>query len=257
MSVITVTSQKGGVGKTTTAVTLAHGLAKLGKKVLLVDIDPQGHTAICLGMDPAPGIFDYLVVGSPVSNVVLDTQRQGLWLLPGNSRTKTAEKVVREESSLDEVAHKLRQLVRGYDYTVIDTAASGFFQEVALALANVVIVPVRLEQLGMEAIAPTLQTCKQVGHPDVIVVLPVGIDNRVAEHSTNLKILQENYPGVVPPPVPQRIAVAEAVAVGQTIWEYSGNVADVRKVYTTLLDWVTADPSEVVFGKAGNRASKK
>jgi len=85
MKTITVANQKGGVAKTTTAVSLAHGLAYRGKEVLLVDVDPQGQCASALGLEQEPGIFNLLVSGKPVRDVVRTTRRQGLYLIPATS----------------------------------------------------------------------------------------------------------------------------------------------------------------------------
>ena len=88
--VITVSNRKGGVGKTTTAVNLGHGLALKGKPVLLVDVDPQGHIAPALGLEQEPGLFD-LLVGSRSLRETVRRARENLWIVPGNQRTATAE----------------------------------------------------------------------------------------------------------------------------------------------------------------------
>ena len=81
---VTVSNRKGGVGKTTTTVTLGHGLALKGKSVLLVDVDPQGHVAPALGLEQEPGLFDLLVAGSSLQNVTRYT-RPGLWIIDSPS----------------------------------------------------------------------------------------------------------------------------------------------------------------------------
>ncbi len=73
---ITIANQKGGVGKTTTAVSLAHGLVLQGKKVLLIDLDPQGQCATILGLKPEPGAFNLLVAEQPMSQVIRATDRK-------------------------------------------------------------------------------------------------------------------------------------------------------------------------------------
>lgn len=91
MITVTVANQKGGVGKTTTAVTLAHGLALKNYDVLLVDLDPQGQCASHLGLDQQDGVFNLLVNQPPLRDVIKTTGRPNLWLLSGSKRTKTAE----------------------------------------------------------------------------------------------------------------------------------------------------------------------
>lgn len=92
-TVITVANQKGGVGKTTTAVSLAHGLALRGKEVLLIDLDPQGQCATALGLRPEPGTFYLLVAPRQDGTIetarqwVRNTGRKNLWLIPGDTTT--------------------------------------------------------------------------------------------------------------------------------------------------------------------------
>ena len=90
---IVVANQKGGVGKTTTTVNLAADLAQRGKKVLMIDLDPQGHLATFLDLKKSDGVFYFLTMGTDphenefISKLVLDTGRENLWLLPGNEKT--------------------------------------------------------------------------------------------------------------------------------------------------------------------------
>lgn len=237
-TIVTVTSQKGGVAKTTTATSLAHALARQGKAVLLADFDPQGHVSISLGMDPAPGIFDFFV--REMNLAFTTTRLTGLALLPGNSRTRTAESVLRAESSREAAAARFRTL-DAFDWIVIDTPPSGFFQELAVSLADVLVIPVRCEVLGLDGVAGTLQVAKQIGHAERVVILPTVFDCRLREHGINLDLLKRNYPSCMADPVPARVGVAEASALGQTVWEYEDSrrgLADVRRAYSAAIAMV-------------------
>src|SRR5512142_2753399 len=98
--VICIANQKGGVGKTTTAVSLAHGLARKGKQILLIDLDPQGQSATALGRSPSMGVFYLLTMGltAPetafVKSLIQPSAREGLWLLPGDQQTMAAQTVL-------------------------------------------------------------------------------------------------------------------------------------------------------------------
>lgn len=239
---IAVASQKGGVWKTTTSVSVAHGLAKAGGSVLLADLDPQGHDAISFGKNPAPGIFNYFVNGDEPKTVITDTGRERLHLLPGNSRTKTAETVLRSESSLPELVSKLDAIVAPYSHAVLDTPANGLLQEMAIAALgpnDVLIIPAQLEALGLDGVAGVMHTVKRLGKPGRIVILPTGYDSRVKEHETNFNTLRNAYPDLVTYPVYRRAAVAEAAAYGRTIWEADQRRAkDVVTVYTVVINLI-------------------
>jgi len=87
MKIITIANQKGGVGKTTSAVTLAHGLALTRQRVLLVDLDPQGHVAFALGEEKAPGLYRLIVDEEPIEKVAVCTG-ENLDIIPGDKRTE-------------------------------------------------------------------------------------------------------------------------------------------------------------------------
>ena len=251
--IVAFASAKGGVGKTTGATSTAHGLAMTGANVLLVDFDPQGQDAIALGLDPEPGVFDWFVTGAPLRNVVRETGRSNLHLLPGNSRTRTAETVLRLEASMADLAARMKTLAEGYDYVVIDTPPSGLLQELAIRVCDALIIPVRLEALGMDGVANTLQMAKQLGdtqrvpasRPQQLIILPTMYDKRLKEHEYNHRLLLDKHGRRVAQPVPARVAVAETHAVGKTIWEHENpGLAEVRTAYAQLIEWLTAPAEE-------------
>lgn len=230
--IVTVTSQKGGVAKTTTAVSMAAGLGR-NYRVLLVDFDPQGHASIAVGIDPAPGIFRFFV--NEEDGVCRATDKN-LMLLPGNSRTRTAESVLRAESTPAAIIQRFDLLRQGFDYIVIDTPPGGLLQEVAIRMADDLIIPVRCEVLGLDGVAATLQMAEQIGNPAQVLILPTMFDLRLTEHNLNFELLRRNYPSKVCDPVPARVAVAEAVAMGKTVWEHgNGAMMGVRNAYEAVL----------------------
>lgn len=254
---ITITSQKGGVAKTTSAVSLAHYLARQNSDVLLIDFDSQGNAATALGLDPAPGIFNLFIAETLVAYI--DTNRSGLTLLPGNQKTKLASSTLYMQIASGDLDRQtlietLRRLGQGFDYVIMDTPASGIFQELALEIANSIVIPTELEQLSMTGVASTMATIAKLNPHAQIIVLPTMYDMRINEHRYNLGLLNETYPGAISEPVMNSSVVKEATASGQTIWEYSSKSASaslsrVRFAYEKLAQWIIETPEQTLFGE--------
>ena len=130
--VICIANQKGGVGKTTTAVSLAHGLALRGKQVLLIDLDPQGQVATALGRNSEPGVFYLLTMGaSPqetsfVQSCIRSSGREGLYLVPGDQQTMAAQTVLNARyQPVSSIRASIQRFCEdGLHYVIFDTAPS-------------------------------------------------------------------------------------------------------------------------------------
>lgn len=255
---IAITAKKGGVGKTTTAVTLAHYLARQDTNVLLIDFDVQGNSSTALGLDPLPGVFDLFIVEKPLANCLQATERAGLTLLPSNQRTTLAGstlymQLASGELTRSKLVEMLQAIGQGFGYVVMDTPATGVFQELALEIAGSIVIPTELEQLSMTGVASTMATIAKLNSGAQIVVLPTMYDMRLSEHRYNLGLLNETYPGAVSEPIMNSSVVKEATASGQTIWEYSGKSAStslgrVRFAYKKLAQWITQASEQALFG---------
>ena len=224
--IIVVTAEKGGVGKTTTAVHVGAALARGGASVLLVDADQQGSVATALGLEAEPGIFNALVVQMSPAQCIRQTGRENLYLLPGNQKTKTAATIIStqiasRELELWDVGEMLQRLGRAYEYMVIDTPANSVLQEAALSVADVVLIPAALDFLAMTGVAKTLENIKKlcVEAPRILIV-PTLYDKRLGEHTYNLGTLQATYPEQVTGPIVSRATMRSCAAYGQTIFEY-------------------------------------
>lgn len=229
MITIAVANQKGGVGKTTTAVTLAHGLAIKKREVLLVDADPQGQCALFLGLAQEPGLFNLLIGEMTLRDVVRTTQRPRLWLLPGNKRSGTAATVLSaERAGIDTLRKALVGKLNGArpDYIIIDTSPSvGGLQEMALFAADLVIVPVAVDHAALAGALQLTETLTRIRKEfgwqgGIFRVLPTFFDEQTRESRENLAELRRQFGDLVPDYVIHRATILrECAAAGLTVFE--------------------------------------
>ena len=225
-TVITVSNRKGGVGKTTTAVNLGHGLALKGKSVLLVDVDPQGHIAPALGLEQEPGLFDLLVGGRPLRETIRRA-RENLWIVPGNQRTATAEvMLIYEKADPATLREALGGKVNGWpDYIIFDTAPSvGRLQEFALWISDMVLIPSAVDFLSSAGIADLVTELlgfksEKGWRGRLFGVLPTFYDEVTRESRSNLSELRNAFGDLVLPPLHRATVLRECAAEGKTIFE--------------------------------------
>jgi chromosome partitioning protein len=226
MHIIAFANQKGGVGKTTTAVTLAHGLARLGKRVLLVDLDPQGHVAFSFGLEKQPGLYRLICLNEDIHNVVVPA-RDNLDILPSDKFTEKVKRHItlsdfRETILLDYLEQT------DYDFALLDMAPSlDVLHLNGLVASDWVIIPTRLDALAVDGVNEILATMGEIskqGYPFLgYSILPTFFDRTTRETLTQLKEIVQLFGGKVLPPIPQDTRVRESVAYGKTLWEYSPN----------------------------------
>ena len=165
MRVIAVLNQKGGVGKTTTSINLAAGIAKTGKSVLLIDLDPQGNATSGLAIEKSAltnSVYSVLISGTPASDAIVQTHIENLMLLPAVTGLAAAEQelvsVLARESVLKNAIATL-----AYDYILIDCPPSlGLLSINALVAANSVLIPVQTEFYALEGLGLLMQTIQRV-----------------------------------------------------------------------------------------------
>jgi chromosome partitioning protein len=230
MTTIAIANQKGGVGKTTLAVHLATYLAEQGRRVALVDADPQGNASSWLlgGDISQDGLFQLLVVGRPAVTLTRDLPGWGFRLLPGNHRTGEAFVFLAATAKpFDAVAQLLRPLAAQVDYLLLDTMPSkgAGFREVLFA-ADWALVPTQLERLSLEGVSFLAQTCGELAHergrgPRLLGVIPNLVRRRTGEHQAQLTELLGAFGSAVWPPIPLSVRVAEACAYGTTVFAHA------------------------------------
>lgn len=226
--VLAITNQKGGVGKTTTAVNLGSCLAVLGKKVLVLDNDPQGNATSGLGIDKnaiKQCIYDVLISEVPIEDVILPTQVSNLFSVPAALRLAGAENELvgmmardqRLRRSIEPIRHK-------FDYILIDCPPSlGNLTINALAASDAVIIPIQCEYYALEGLTQLLQTLQLVQKFFNNLLEIEGVVLTMYDHRTNLsqqvaEEVRNHFQGkVYKSIIPRNIRLSEAPSHGLPI----------------------------------------
>lgn len=222
MTVIAIANQKGGVAKTTTAVTLAHGLALRFKRVLLIDLDPQGNCADSLGVASGGDLYDWLIKG----RAAIYPARVGLDLLRSDATTANLK---RELSANDFGAFALRDALEqhGYDVVILDCAPSLDILHVsALMAADRLIIPTKLDQFSSKGIAEILTSLLQLHRRgcrcQLEAVLPTFYDRQTNETQMQLESLAgAPFAAQLYRPIPVDTRIRKANRLGKTLWEFA------------------------------------
>lgn len=165
--IISFSNQKGGVGKTTTCVNMAAYLSRAGKKVLLIDLDPQGNATTGLGFSKGSlkkSVYNVVIEGEEVKDNVLETELEGLYILPSNIDLAGAEVDLVYKKNRDRVLKTALEKVKGaYDYILIDCPPSlGLLTINALSAADSAIIPIQSEYYALEGLSQLMNTISLV-----------------------------------------------------------------------------------------------
>ncbi|MEO1973101.1 MAG: AAA family ATPase, partial [Pirellulaceae bacterium] len=164
--ILCVANQKGGVGKTTTAINLAAAFARSGSHVLLVDLDPQCNATT--GVGEAPTVRHALIGPDPIRERLVTLSEPNFFLLPGSRSFEDVDMLVREgERDSDRLRRHLRDGIHGFDYVLIDCPPSlGTLTQTALAASTEVLMPIQCEYFAMEGLTQMIQIIRKVMEAD-------------------------------------------------------------------------------------------
>lgn len=232
--IIAIANQKGGVGKTTTAINVSACLGLRGKKVLIIDSDPQGNTSSGLGINAKEAeltVYDCLVNETPMEEVIVETEYKNLFLCPGNINLAGAElELVDAENREYRLKSALFAIKDNYDFIFIDCPPSlGLITLNALGAADSVMIPIQCEYYALEGLAQLTHTVKMVKqglNPDLKIE---GILLTMFDSRTNLSVHVANevkkYFGatVYQTVIPRNVRLSEAPSYGMPVIAFDKN----------------------------------
>ncbi|HCX21960.1 MAG: hypothetical protein CMB80_19580 [Flammeovirgaceae bacterium] len=225
--IVSVVNQKGGTGKTTSTINLAKALELHGKRILLIDMDPQGSLTYSLGVvDIDKSIADVLYGDADLLEVIVE--REGMDVIPASISLADVELSLVDVEDREYRLKYLLEKVDGYDFVIIDCPPSLSLLTInALAVSKYVIVPMLMEVLslqGLDLISETLQKIKQSVNPELSVlgILPVMVDRRRKLSSEVYEHINSNYDfRMFETQIRPNVRASEAPSFGQSVISYA------------------------------------
>ncbi len=236
MKVIAIANQKGGVGKTTTAVNLGCALAHAGKRILLIDLDPQGNATSSFGLSDLEGesLYEPLIGGASVTEKILPTRLDGMFIIPADLDLAGAEiEIARMDHHLIRLRETLLPLRADatFDFVFLDCPPSlGILMTNALAAADELLTPIQCEFFALEGLVKIVRVVEQIRNSGVNDHVRIaGIVMTMFDGRTNLStqvvaevrehFAEQAYETVIP----RTVRLSEAPSFGKSIFEYAPN----------------------------------
>ena len=233
--VIGVVNQKGGVGKTTTSVNIAAGLGALGKKVLLIDFDPQGNSTTGFGIKKKTleaTSYDVVIGKIRPQEAIIKTESKNVWILPSTSKLCDAEPAL---TNMEQKNYQLRKAVlqvkNDYDIVIIDSLPSlGVLAVNTLVACDTIIVPMVCEHFALEGLAQlmyTIKNIKQKFNPNINImgIVFTMLDKRLLSSSEIKNEIKNNFDkrAIFRTEIPRNVRISEAQSHGEPIITFDKN----------------------------------
>ena len=241
--VVAVLNQKGGTAKTTTALSVAAGLAQKGKRVLLIDLDPQGNVGVSLGINSPRSMYHVLFRDVKLEHATVPI-RDNLDIVTGDSSLAVAELDLAHLDEHGRAYHMSERLgeIRGYDWVIFDCApALSILNHNVLVFAGEVLIPVSCDYLALVGVKQVMRTLRRITEStgrrmNLAGVVPTFFDQRKRVCVESLQHMRKSFGARCLPPIRINTRLAEAPSRKQTIFEYAPD-SNGAKDYLRVVDW--------------------
>ncbi|MGC6366679.1 MAG: ParA family protein [Candidatus Marinamargulisbacteria bacterium] len=229
-----VINYKGGTGKTCTLVNIAHGLSLKGKKVLVIDTDPQGSVSYHFGVTPKKTLYDIIVKNSPVSDCIT-LGRDNIDIIASNEHLFPAENHMHQQPNRETILkQRVSQSFENYDYVLIDCAPSiNLMNQNALIAAPNLLIPVSMDYMTLLGVKQLINNAKLLNkHFNATIkvskIIPTFYNNHNKKTKHVYESLERAFSDELASPIRTNVSISEAAGQGKTIFEYvpSGPAAD-------------------------------